>query len=197
MCPPNLFHDICPNQKSLTTALKRMNLTKASYISSEKLNSFQNLSIANFDSKDAHTNMIQLKFFNCIINYYKHDSVTVFDVLKQQHYYTLIITNNGGGMLYVLSPTEGSFILFLHIGEHDRSKGLGTLLLQMIQKETRNKLKTSNMLVWVEVHPKQNEQSDISLYYKRLGFHLTPPEKYHVQHIVPVSVLSVIQNKEL
>ena len=101
------------------------------------------------------------------------------------------------GVLYVLSPTEGSFIFFLHIDELFRSKGLGTLLLQMIQKETRSKLKTSNMLVYIANHPKQNEQQDISLYYKRLGFHLTPPEKYHVQHIVPVSVLSVIQNKEL
>ena len=71
----------------------------------------------------------------------------MFDVLKQQHY-ILIITNNEnnfvGGMLYFLSPTEGSFIFFLHINEHFRSKGLGTLL---VQKKTRNKLKTNNILV--------------------------------------------------
>ena len=96
-------------------------------------------------------------------------------------------------MLYVLSTTEGSFIFFLHINEFLRCKGLGTLLLQMIQKETGKKLKISNMLVWIEVHPKQ--QGDISFYYKRLGFHLTPPNKHDIQNIVPASVLSVIHNK--
>ena len=111
----------------------------------------------------------------------------------------MIITNNRhnfvGGVHYVLSPTEGSYIFFLHIDENFRSKGLGILLLQMIQKQTRNKLKTSNILVWIEVDPKR--PGDKSLYYKRLGFHLTPPEKHNKQNIVPASVLSVIHNKEL
>ena len=100
------------------------------------------------------------------------------------------------GVLYVLSPTEGSFIFFLQIIEHDRSNALEKLLLQMIQKETRIKLKTNNMLVWIEIHSKQLQPPDISLYYKRLGFHLTPPEKHNLQNIVPASVLSVIHNKE-
>ena len=121
------------------------------------------------------------------------------DILKQQHYQTLIITNNEhnfvGGVLYVLSPTEGSFIFFLHIEEHSRSNGLGALVLQMIQKKTRTKLKTSNMLIWIEVHPKR--PGVISLYYKRLGFHLTPPDKHVIQNIVPTFVLSVIHNREL
>ena len=112
-----------------------------------------------------HKNLIQLNCFKCIIDYYEQDSVTVLDVLKQQHYQTLIITNNEHkfvvGALYVLSLTERSFIFFLDIDEPFRSKGIGTLLLQMIQKETRNKLKTNNMLVWIEVHPKW--PGDISL----------------------------------
>ena len=162
MYPPNLFHDVCQNPTPLNDALKRMKLTKAS----DKLDSYQNLSIMNFDCKHAHKNKIQLKFFKYIIDYYEQGSVIVYDVLKQQHYQSLIITNKDekfvGGVLYVLSPTEGSFIFFLHIDEHFRSKGLGTLLLQMIQKQTRKKLKTSNMLVWIEVHPKR---TDISFYY--------------------------------
>ena len=56
-----------------------------------------------------------------------------------QHNQTLIIANNDnhfvGGLRYVLSPSEGSFIFFLHTDEYFESKGLGTLLLQMIQKE--------------------------------------------------------------
>ena len=201
MYPPNLFFDIYLKPIPLNAALKTNKSTKVLLLSSEQLDSFQNLSIVNFDCKHAHKNKIQLKFFKCIINYYGQDSVTVFDVLKQQHYQTLIIINNEdeivGGVLYVLSPTEGSFIFFLHINEHYRSKGLGTLLLQMIQKETRNKLKTSNMLVWIEVTPKPNQQPDISSYYKRLGFHLTLPEKHDIQNIVPASVLSVIHDKKL
>ena len=93
MYPPNSFH-VCPNPTPLNTALKRMNFTKGSFISSEKLESFQNPSIVNFDCEHAHKNKIQLKFFKCIINYYEQDLVTVSDVLKQQHYQTLIITNN-------------------------------------------------------------------------------------------------------
>ena len=88
-----------------------------------------------------HKNLIQLNCFKCIIDYYEQDSVTVLDVLKQQHYQTLIITNNEhkfvGGVLYVLSLTEVSFIFFLHIDELFRFNELGTLLLQMTQKETR------------------------------------------------------------
>ena len=194
MYPPNLFHDVCQNPTPLNDALKRMKLTKVS----DKVVSYENLLIINFDCKHAHKNKIQLKFFKYIIDYYEQDSVTVYNVLKQQHYQSLIITNKDekfvGGVLYVLSPTEGSFIFFLHIDENFRSKGLGTLLLQMIQKQTRNKLKTSNMLVWIEVHPKQ---PDISFYYKKLGFHLTPPDKHDIQNIVPASVLSVIHNKKL
>ena len=82
MYPPNLFHDICPNPTALNTALKQMNLTKASFFSSEKLDYFQNLSMVNFDCKHAHKNEIQLKFFKFIINYYEEDSGTVFDILN-------------------------------------------------------------------------------------------------------------------
>ena len=133
-----------------------MKLTKATFISSDKLDSYQNLSIINFDCKHAHKNKIQLKFFKCIFDYYEQDSVTTFDVLKQQYYQTTIINNNErkfvGGVLYVLILTVDSIIFFLHINERFRSKELGALLLQMIQKETRNKLKTNNMLVWIEIH---------------------------------------------
>ena len=82
MYPPNLFHDICLNPTPLNDALKRMKLTKGSFISSDKLEYFQNLSIVIFDCKHAHKNRIQLKFFKYVINYYEQDSVTVLDVLK-------------------------------------------------------------------------------------------------------------------
>ena len=80
MYPPNLFHDVYPYPTLLNDTLKRMKLTKGSFISSDKLDSFQNLLIVNFDCKHAHKNNIQLKFFKCIINYYEQDSVTVLDV---------------------------------------------------------------------------------------------------------------------
>ena len=103
------------------------------------------------------------------------------------------MTNNEhkfvGGVLYVLSPTEGFFKFFLHINELDRSKIIGTLLLQMIQIETSSKLKTNNILAWIEVHLKLNHQREIPLYYKRLGIHLTPPEKHNIQKFIPASVL--------
>ena len=90
-----------------------------SFILSEKLDSFQNLSIVNFDCKYAHKNKIQLNFLKCIINYYEQDSVTVLDVLKQHHYQTLILTNNehefiGGGALYLKSDKGIFHILSSH-----------------------------------------------------------------------------------
>ena len=63
-----------------------MNLTKANFLSSERLYSFQNLSIVNFDCENEHKNKIQLNFFKYLIGYYEQDSFTVFDVVKQQHY---------------------------------------------------------------------------------------------------------------
>ena len=125
MYPPNLFLDIYGNPTALNTALKWMNLTKESFISSDKFDSFQNLSIVNFDCENVHKNKSQLKFFKCTIDDYEQDSVSVFDVFKQQHYRTLIITNNeknfNWGVLSVLSLAEGSFIFYLHINEHNRS----------------------------------------------------------------------------
>ena len=67
----------------------------------------------------------------------------------------------------------------------------------MIQKDTISNLKTNNMPVWIEVYPKRHQYTEISLYYKRLGFYLTPPKKHNIQKIVPASVISVIHNKEL
>ena len=84
-----------------------MNWVKAPLLSSEKQDSFQNLSIVNFDCDNAQ----------------KNDSTELFQIY---------------GVLYVLSPTEGSFIFFLHINEHYRSKGLGTLLLQNDSKANKN-----------------------------------------------------------
>ena len=85
--------------------LKLINLSKALFLSPDKLDTFQNLSINNFDCENKHKNKIQLKFFKCIIDYYEQDSVTVIGVLKQQHYQTSIITNNKNnfvrGVLYV------------------------------------------------------------------------------------------------
>ena len=143
MYPHHLFLDICLNPIPLNTALQWMNMTRALFFSSEKL-SFQNLSIVNKDCKYAHKNKIQLEIFKCTIDYYERDSVTVFDVLKQEHYQILIIINNDhnfvGCVLHGLSPTEGSFKFFLHIDEYFRSKGFGTLLLQILQKEITSKL---------------------------------------------------------
>ena len=116
MYPPNLFHDICLEPTPFNATLKRMKLTK---VSLEKQNFFQNLSIVNFDCKHAHKNKIQLTFFKYIINFYEQDSVTVLDVLKQQHYQTLIIINNedkfvGGAALYFESNRGIFHILSSH-----------------------------------------------------------------------------------
>ena len=80
MYPPNLFHIVCQNPTPLNDALKRMKMTKGSFISSDKLDSYQSLLIVDFDCIHAHKNKIQLKFFKYIIDYYEQDSVTVLDV---------------------------------------------------------------------------------------------------------------------
>ena len=59
-----------------------MNLTKASFISSEKLDSFQYLSIVNYYCNNEQKNKIQLKFFKYIIKYQEQEAVTVLDILK-------------------------------------------------------------------------------------------------------------------
>ena len=77
-----------------------------------------------------------------IHDYYKQDSIYVFDILKKQHYQTLIIRlhNNQqeyfvGGVHYIICPIESSLVLFLHITEELlRSRGIGILLLQLAQK---------------------------------------------------------------
>ena len=73
MYPPNLFHDVRPNPTPLNNAPKRMKLTKATFISSDKLKSLQYLLIVNFDCKHAHKSKIQLKFLKYIVDYYEQD----------------------------------------------------------------------------------------------------------------------------
>ena len=51
------------------------------------------------------------------------------------------------------------------------------------------------MLIWIEVSPSSGE--DVSLYYKKIGFNITSPTKHNSQHLVPDSVLTLINNEEL
>ena len=160
-----------------------------------------NLSIVNYDCKDAFQNKLQKLFFKHLTDYYEEGSITLFQVLKHQICQTLIITNNDifvGGAIYVISPTEGSFVFFLHIDKIFQNQGIGTTLLQIIQKGTITKLKTNNMLIWIEIRPyqQQQQQTDISGYYKKLGFHLTNPTNHEIQYIVPPTVLNIINETD-
>ena len=176
MYPPNLFHDVCHQQSDLNHVLQVLKITSPF----EKQFS-EKLSIINLYCKNSFRNQIQQKFFHYLTNYYEQGSETVFDVLKHQICQALIITNGDsfvGGALYVLSPAEGSFVFFLHVDKDLKSHGIGTLLLKIIQKGTLTKLNTHNMLIWVEVRPpKEKKETDISGYYKSLGFHVTNSTK--------------------
>ena len=50
------------------------------------------------------------------------------------------------------------------------------------------------MLIWIEVSPSSGE--DVSLYYKNIGFNITSPTKHDIQHLVPDSVLTLINDEE-
>ena len=70
-----------------------------------------------------------------IYDYYKQDPSYVFDILKKHHYQTLIISSHKNqqeyfveGVLYIISPIQGSLVLFLL----SRSRGIGILLLQLV-----------------------------------------------------------------
>ena len=194
MISNNIFHDICAEPSNINHVLQRLDITSSL--------SDSNLSIVNYECKNAFQNKLQKIFFKHLTNYYEESSVTLFEVLKHQICQTLIITNYDsfvGGAIYVISPTEGSFVFFLHINKDYKKKGIGTTLLQIIQKGTITKLKTNNMLIWIEVRPHQQHQqqnTDISAYYKKLGFHLTNPTNHEIQYIIPPTVLKIINNTD-
>ena len=192
MFPLNLFIDVCGNKIPLKKCLDKLN---TSFKESNKY------FVINLDASSGQTNKMAQTFLWHIHDYYKQDSGYVFDILKKQHYQTLIISSHKnqhecfvGGILYVICPIEGSFVFFLHIKEEFRSKGIGILLLQLVQKVTRLYLKSNKMLIWIEVSPSSGE--DISSYYKKIGFHITSPSKHNIQHLVPDSVLTLINDDE-
>jgi len=194
MIPNNFFHDICPEPSDMNHVLTHLDITSS-------LAESLNLSIVNYDCKDAFQNKLQKLFFKHLTDYYEEGSITLFEVLKHQICQTLIITNNDifvGGAIYVISPTEGSFVFFLHIDQKFKNQGIGTTLLQIIQKRTITKLKTNNMLIWIEIRPYQQQQhiTDVSGYYKKLGFHLTNPTNHEIQYIVPPTVLNIINETD-
>jgi len=195
MIPNNFFHDICPKPSDMNHVLTHLDITSS-------LAESLNLSIVNYDCKDAFQNKLQKLFFKHLTDYYEEGSVTLFEVLKHQICQTLIITNNDifvGGAIYVISPTEGSFVFFLHIDQKFQNQLIETTLLQIIQKGTITKLKTNNMLIWIEIRPYQQQQqkiTDISGYYKKLGFHLTNPTNHEIQYIVPPTVLKIINDTD-
>ena len=41
-----------------------------------------------------------------------------------------------------------------------------------------------------------SSSGDVSLYYKKIGFNITSPTKQKIQHLVPDSVLTLINNEE-
>ena len=109
--------------------------------------------IINLSSSSVQKNKMSQTFLWHIHDYYKQDSSYVFDILKKQHYQTLIISSHinqqeyfAGGIFYVICPIEGSLIFFLHIEEEFRSRGIGILLLQLVQKVTGLYLKSNKML---------------------------------------------------
>ena len=74
-----------------------------------------------------------------------------------QHYQTMIISSHKykkcfvGGILYVICPLEGSLSFFLHIKKLSRSRGMGILVLQLVEKVTGLYLKSNKMRIWIEV----------------------------------------------
>ena len=74
------------------------------------------------------------------------------------------------------------------------NKEFGTLLLQLVQKTTKRYLGTNKMIVWIEVRPLN--ENGISSFYKKIGFKITSPTKQNIQHFVPESILSIINNME-
>ena len=191
MFPLNLFSDICSETTSLRKCCQKLNVT---------FNETYEYSIINLDASSGQNNKMSQTFLWHIHDYYQ-DSGYVFDILKKQHYQTLIISLHKnqqecfvGGVLYVICPIEGSLVLFLHIAEEFRSIGIGILLLQLVQKVTRMYLKSNKMLVWIEVSPSSGR--DISSYYKKIGFNITSPTKHNIQHLVPDSLLTLINDLE-
>ena len=82
-----------------------------------------------------------LTFLWHIHDYYKQDYDYVFEILKKQHYLMLIINTVKnkkeyfvGCFVYVIFPIEGSFVFFLYNGKLFRLKGIGILLLSLVQK---------------------------------------------------------------
>ena len=115
MISNNFFHDICPEPSDINHVLQQLDITSSLAESFDK-----NLSIVNYECKNAFQNKLQKIFFKHLANYYEEGSVTLFEVLKHKICQTLIITNNDsfvGGAIYILSPTEGSFVFFLHIDQ--------------------------------------------------------------------------------
>ena len=192
MFPLNLFIDICSDNTPLKKCLDKLSIS---------FKETKDYFIINLDASSGQKNKMAQTFLWHIHDYYKQDSGYVFDILKKQHYQTLIISSHKnqqecfvGGILYVICPIEGCFVFFLHIKEEFRSKGIGILLLQLVQKVTRLYLKSNKMLIWIEVSPSSGE--DVSSYYKKIGFNITSPTKHDIQHLVPDSVLTLINNEE-
>ena len=50
------------------------------------------------------------------------------------------------------------------------------------------------MIVWIEVCPLN--ENDISSFYKKIGFKITSLTKQNIQHFVPKSILSIINDIE-
>ena len=55
-------------------------------------------------------------------------------------------------------------------------------------------MKSNKILIWIEVSPSSGK--DASSYYKKIGFNITSPTKHDIQHLVPDSVLTLINDEE-
>ena len=129
MISNNIFHDICAEPSDINHVLQRLDITSSL--------SDSNLSIVNYECKNAFQNKLQKIFFKHLTNYYEESSVTLFEVLKHQICQTLIITNYDsfvGGAIYVISPTEGSFVFFLHINKDYKKKVLEQHYFRLFRK---------------------------------------------------------------
>ena len=163
-----------------------------------------------FDKTGGVISQLVRDFIRIVLNEYRPSS-TLADVLygNQQQVMLLgnVVSDNPkrgkfcfkiiAGAVYKMNPSYGVFVSFLHVDGGCRRKGLGRLMLWLLQHMSRIRFGRMRILVWItrsEINKKQTNQNNHILFYRRLGFCPSNPLHLPLEQMVPSELVQAMRD---
>ena len=175
--PSSRLHELfCSNCSPLVINLARENSSSTS-VSTETINNVHSF-LSTMTEQYQPSSTIYRVLASCTFSLF-----TFHRLSSDNNYETL------GWIAYICDPLVGLLILFVIVKDEYRNKGVGTAMIQTLQLFSHNNVGTTKTLVWF-TKVASSASNDLVKYYRNLGFHITIPINHVINHLLPSTLVS-------